>query len=265
MEIMLFQTIFSALVVSMTLMSGVIYAFNAPGETWSGSQVNISVNIDGNSVSGTSWNQGVNQAISSWNNGMNGFKVISQQTDGHPCSGYLPAFSSDYIPEDFQNSVGFFPNDCGIPFGSGVLAITNTIYSSISNEIVEADIVFNANVPWDIYHGSDRVLVTDFRRVAVHELGHFVGLGHENVAPAIMAPFIANIETPTVDDLAGANFLYPENTIPDPDALIVLLEEPSTGGIGSGVSNIRGWAVANTGIERIELFLDGVFLSDVPL
>jgi len=259
MEVIMVQVFSMRFILSMSmlLISVTVSAYNVSNEKWPGQQADLTVNINGNSSSGTSWNQGINQAVSAWNSGMNGFDIVPESKNGHPCAGYI-----DAIPEDFQNAVGFYSNDCGILFGSGVLAITNTIYSG--NEIVEADIVFNVNEPWDIYSGPDKVQVTDFRRVAVHELGHFVGLGHETVAHAIMAPFIGNIEIPTADDLAGANFLYPGTIVPDPSALIVNLEEPSAGGIGSGISNIRGWAVANTGIDRVEIYLDGLFLADIP-
>ena len=46
--------------------------------------------------------------------------------------------------------------------------------------------------------------------------------------------------------------------------LIINLEEPVDGGTSSGVSNIRGWAVASDGIERIEVYFDGVFGFEVP-
>ena len=46
--------------------------------------------------------------------------------------------------------------------------------------------------------------------------------------------------------------------------LIINLEEPVDGGTSSGVSNIRGWAVASDGIERIEVYFDDVFEFEVP-
>ena len=35
-------------------------------------------------------------------------------------------------------------------------------------------------------------------------------------------------------------------------------------GTASGVSNIRGWALSTDGIERLELFIDGNYVSTIP-
>lgn len=48
------------------------------------------------------------------------------------------------------------------------------------------------------------------------------------------------------------------------DNIILTLEEPSNGSIYSGVSNIRGWAVALHGINRIELYIDEVLKTNIP-
>ena len=45
---------------------------------------------------------------------------------------------------------------------------------------------------------------------------------------------------------------------------VVTLEEPVKGGTASGVTNIRGWAVADAGVNRIELFVNGQFYSEIP-
>lgn len=44
----------------------------------------------------------------------------------------------------------------------------------------------------------------------------------------------------------------------------VALEEPVEGEIHTGVGNLRGWAVATDGIERIEILVDGVPKFDAP-
>ena len=46
--------------------------------------------------------------------------------------------------------------------------------------------------------------------------------------------------------------------------LKIMLEEPAEGQAGSGVSNIRGWAIASEGVARVEVFIDGVFEFEVP-
>lgn len=42
------------------------------------------------------------------------------------------------------------------------------------------------------------------------------------------------------------------------------LEEPVNADTASGISNIRGWAVATQGIEMVELFVDGQYISEIP-
>lgn len=44
----------------------------------------------------------------------------------------------------------------------------------------------------------------------------------------------------------------------------VVLEEPVAGEIHTGVGNLRGWAIASDGIEKIEIWIDGVYSFDVP-
>jgi hypothetical protein len=44
----------------------------------------------------------------------------------------------------------------------------------------------------------------------------------------------------------------------------VTLEEPVDAGTASGVSNIRGWAVSDEGIDRVELFVNGQYAFEIP-
>ena len=49
-----------------------------------------------------------------------------------------------------------------------------------------------------------------------------------------------------------------------PEVFRVLLEEPVNGGIHSGVGNLRGWAVASSGITKVEILVDGAYAFDAP-
>ena len=42
------------------------------------------------------------------------------------------------------------------------------------------------------------------------------------------------------------------------------LEEPVNGGTASGISNIRGWIVASSGVRQLEYFIDGQYAGVLP-
>ena len=45
----------------------------------------------------------------------------------------------------------------------------------------------------------------------------------------------------------------------------VAIEAPADGGVVSGVSVVRGWAIASSGIEIVEMFVNGRYHSDIPI
>ena len=49
-----------------------------------------------------------------------------------------------------------------------------------------------------------------------------------------------------------------------PSAFHLSLEEPVDAEIHTGVGNLRGWAVGDAGIDKIEMWIDGVYAFDVP-
>ena len=106
----------------------------------------------------------------------------------------------------------FFANDMyGKAFGSDTLALTTWWYRD--DRLVEADIGFNQAKRWDSYRGTTKPgLVYDLRRVALHELGHVLGLGHPNdhgqAVVAMMNGTIGNLDSLTVDDIAGIQEVY---------------------------------------------------------
>lgn len=106
----------------------------------------------------------------------------------------------------------FFANDMyGKAFGSDTLALTTWWYRD--DRLVEADIGFNQAKRWDSYRGTTKPgLIYDLRRVALHELGHVLGLGHPNdhgqAVVAMMNGTIGNLDSLTVDDIAGIQEVY---------------------------------------------------------
>jgi hypothetical protein len=107
----------------------------------------------------------------------------------------------------------FFASDVfGKAFDTNVIAVTTT-WTSGGSRRIEDDIVFNSNETWNSYRGarqSGRVL--DIRRVALHELGHVLGLDHPDEAgqsvTAIMNSHISDLDALARDDLDGAQYLY---------------------------------------------------------
>ena len=50
-----------------------------------------------------------------------------------------------------------------------------------------------------------------------------------------------------------------------PDSVFrVALEEPIDGQVHTGVGNLRGWAVASSGITKVEILVDGAYVYDAP-
>ena len=111
------------------------------------------------------------------------------------------------------NNVFFDRTIYGSAFEDRVLAVTQIRSTSGNGRMVETDVVFNANLAWDSYRGALRS-ATEFRRVALHEFGHVLGLDHPDTArpaqsvTAIMNSRVGNVENLRDDDIAGAKSLY---------------------------------------------------------
>ncbi|MBN1547181.1 MAG: matrixin family metalloprotease [Syntrophaceae bacterium] len=143
------------------------------------------------------WNDAFVEAMNYWNDRSN-FRF-------HGLSGYADPCA---VPSIFGGETGwaFQYEDCGAAFGRGTLAVNYTW--RIGTRIIQAGTVFNANLLWDVHHGPSPIY-NDFRRVAAHELGHALGLDHELVQPALMAPYYSDtIETPRADDINGIRAIY---------------------------------------------------------
>ncbi len=82
------------------------------------------------------------------------------------------------------------------------------------------DIHFDIDENWQIGAGSGFDIFT----VALHEIGHAIGLGHSNVADAVMGAFYTGVVAGLhADDIAGAQFIYGPAVVPLPAAFWLLL------------------------------------------
>jgi hypothetical protein len=97
------------------------------------------------------------------------------------------------------------------------LAVTRSIWNA-DGTLVDADVVFNAR---------SRVVGDEaaFLEVAMHELGHVLGLDHsdacgESGSGTLMRSVLVfgapRLEAPQADDVAGAEFIYPSAGGPPP-------------------------------------------------
>ena len=222
------------------------------------SVVDMYVNVPGTSPSGVRWNAAFAEAAARWNGNWNiRIDVFNQYSD--PCAGALPL-----TIDDPRNGVALRDDLCGFAFDEDTLAVTlRTFQLSADAAIVEADIVFNDKFAWDVYDGPLRPGPPDFRRVAAHELGHVIGLEHEDDVPALMNTTISGIFAPNDDDQDGVSALYGELATGDGN-IELAIEEPVQGSTVSGVGNIRGWAFGDSNIMSVELYVDGRYIADIP-
>jgi hypothetical protein len=163
-----------------------------------------------------SWNAAAKSALEAWNPHMERAKFTTVMDST------VPIGSGNGV-----SNVIFSDSIFGRAFGDTVLAVNQII--RIGSRRVEADTVFNTKYTWDSYRGPLRpgTNTAEFMRVAIHEFGHALGLGHpdqdgQSVA-AIMNSTAGNVDGLLADDINGARFIYADRAgLQVPSVLIPL-------------------------------------------
>jgi hypothetical protein len=161
---------------------------------------------------GSSWDARLQNAMWHWNNvkGSTWDFYVRRDTDG------------THNRSNGRNEIYFDSSLSG-----SILAVTRKRYHCYwafgwRYGIDETDIGFNSNRSWttgDLNY-SNLGSPSSFEGVALHELGHALGLNHEDRWMATMNSYYPNSGTigrrkewdPLPDDRAGVRFLYPDGT-----------------------------------------------------
>ncbi len=224
-------------------------AFNFTGVAWPDGTVTMRLQLGPTpalSDGAADWADVAESALAEWNTQLARTRFAS--TRG---TGATPTVTNR------TNDVVFASTIYGQAFDSRTLAVTLGDFDDDTLAPRELDVIFNSNRTWNSYRGAVRSGVVDFRRVALHEFGHVLGLDHPDEAEpfqnvgAIMESAISSTESLRADDIAGVKALYdqtPGRTVAVGQPLVLGLTTAST------ISWTYNWFFRPAGSHLMEPF-----------
>ena len=221
------------------------HSWHRTGYRWYASDVPVHMRL----ITRSPWTNAAIDALRAWNSAGARFQFSwGQYSSGsESCSG-----------SNSRNDVIWSYTACRA-WGDNTVARAHYWFRSRSGQLLDADVVFNLNKSWDIYYGRRRSGVLDFRRVAIHEFGHVLGLDHPDDIgqrrTAVMNSQISDTDRLQSDDIDGIRAIYgsdlPRGT---PDLVVRSVQTsprtPTAGGtftLSASVRNVgNGTSAATT-------------------
>lgn len=204
---------------------------------WQTSPISMQVKLSdvANLADGNSYASSVIAGMQAWNEKLGTVQFAPQRSS-----------PGAYSSGNKINEIAMDSTMDGDAFPSGVIAIT--LSYTRGNEMSESDIIFNTAYSWRSYRGALQSYPTlDIQRVAIHELGHVLGLKHPDdrgqSVVAIMNSRVSDVDALQSDDINGGQRLYgAPGFVPSNDNL----ENASSIVLHDGVTQLSGVTIGAT-------------------
>ncbi len=174
------------------------HAYEVLGFAWPDNQAEFHIDLE------EPWRSSFIEAAELWNDATPFTFSVVTESSKNPCD--------DPNTTPARNGVAFSSSVCGAAFGPVTLAVTSTWSTDFGRTPLQSGIWYNTAFDFSVYDGASQKPgfegVYDFQRVSVHELGHALGLWHEEIVPSVMRFVVSDIESPTTDDIAGVEEIY---------------------------------------------------------